>query len=180
MGSNPPTWNSPRWGVGSKRDTPLNIQDFRKFSAELQTHDVEEGMTDEEMLEVDPEESYTAIRSVVTMPTAAAQEARENPRVDELRERLVKYYSRLFSSVANMNQLHRGEFGTARIKLKPNPKIYRQGEYQHQGERAEAMKKLLKEFMGRGWTEPSDSEWASPAFMVPKKEKGEWRLVVDY
>ena len=42
------------------------------------------------MSEGDPEESYTAMRSVVTMPTAAAQEARENARVDELRERLVK------------------------------------------------------------------------------------------
>ena len=32
----------------------------------------------------------------------------------------------------------------------------------------------------RGWIEPSDSEWARPAFIVPKKEKGEWRLVVEY
>ena len=42
------------------------------------------------------------------------------------------------------------------------------------------MKKLLAKFIERGWIEPSDSEWASPAFIVPKKEKGEWRLVVDY
>ena len=42
------------------------------------------------------------------------------------------------------------------------------------------MKKLLAEFIERGWMEPSDSEWASPAFIVPKKDKGEWRLVVDY
>ena len=42
------------------------------------------------------------------------------------------------------------------------------------------MGKLLAEFIERGWIEPSDSEWASPAFIVPKKEKGEWRLVVDY
>ena len=42
------------------------------------------------------------------------------------------------------------------------------------------MKKLLAEFIERGWIEPSDSEWASPASIVPKKEKGEWRLVVDY
>ena len=42
------------------------------------------------------------------------------------------------------------------------------------------MKKLLAEFIEWGWIEPSDSEWASPAFMVPKKEKGEWRLVADY
>ena len=132
------------------------------------------------MSESDPEESYTAIRSVVTVPTAAAQEARENPRVDELRERLVKDYPRLFSGVANKNPPDRGRFGTARIKLKPNPKVYWHREYQLQGERAEAMKKMLKEFIERGWIEPSDSEWASPAFIVPKKEKGKWRLVVDY
>ena len=42
------------------------------------------------------------------------------------------------------------------------------------------MKKLSKEVIERGWIEPSDSEWASPAFIVLKKEKGEWRLVVDY
>ena len=41
-------------------------------------------------------------------------------------------------------------------------------------------KKLLAEFIERGWIEPSNSEWASPAVIVPKKEKGEWRLVVDY
>ena len=73
-----------------------------------------------------------------------------------------------------------GIFCTAKIKLKPNPKIYCHWEYQLQGERAEAMKKLLMEFIERGCIEPSDSEWASPAFIVPKKEKGEWRLVVDY
>ena len=42
------------------------------------------------------------------------------------------------------------------------------------------MKKLLKELIERGWIEPSHSAWASPAFIVPKKEKGECRLVVDY
>ena len=173
VGSDPPTWNFPRSGIGSKTDTPFNIQEFRKLSAGLQTHDVEEGMTDEEMLESDPEESYTAIRSVVTVPTAAVQEARENPTVDELRERLVKDYPRLFSGVANKSPPDPGRIGTARMKLKPNTKVYRHREYQLQGERAEAMKKLLKEFIEREWIEPSDSEWASPAFIVPKKEKGE-------
>ena len=42
------------------------------------------------------------------------------------------------------------------------------------------MKKLLAKFIERGWIEPSDSEGASQAFIVPKKEKGEWRLVVGY
>ena len=70
--------------------------------------------------------------------------------------------------------------GTARIKLKPNTKIFCHREYQLQGDRAQAMKKLFAEFIERGWIEPSDSDWASPAFIVPKKEKGEWRLVVVY
>ena len=42
------------------------------------------------------------------------------------------------------------------------------------------MKNLLMEFIERGCIETSDSEWARPAFIVPKKEKGEWRLVVNY
>ena len=42
------------------------------------------------------------------------------------------------------------------------------------------MEKLLKRLLERGWIEPFDSEWARPAFIVPKREKGEWRLVVDY
>ena len=143
-------------------------------------HDDEEGISDEEKSDSDPEEAYTAVQSVASIPKQAAEEAQENPKVAELRERLINAYPRLFSGVANKNPPDRGRFGTARIKLKPNPKIYRHREYQLQGDRAEAMKKLLAEFMERGWIEPSDSEWASPAFIVPKKEKGEWRLVVDY
>ena len=128
----------------------------------------------------DPEEAYTAVRSVVSIPKQAAEEAQENPKVAALKERLINAYPRLFSCVANKNPPDRGRFGTAKIKLKPNPKIYRHREYQLQGDRAEAMKKLLAKFIEPGWIEPSDSEWASQAFIVPKKQKGEWRLVVDY
>ena len=180
VGSNPPTWYFPPSSIGWNPVTPFNMQDFRKFSVGLQTHDAEEGMMHGEMSQGDPEEGYTAIRLVVTVPTAAAQEARENPRVDELRERLVRDYPRLFSGVANKNSPDRGQFGTARMELDPNPKVYRPREYQLQGERAEAMKKLLKEFIERGWIELSGSEWESPAFIVRMKEKGEWRLLVDY
>ena len=63
-------------------------------------------MTDEEMSKGSLEESYTAIPSVVAVPTAAAQEARENPKVDELRERLVKDYPWLFSG-AQPTKIHR-------------------------------------------------------------------------
>ena len=101
-------------------------------------------------------------------------------RVDELRKRLVKDYPRLFNAVANINPADRGDFCTERIKLKPNARVYPHREYQLHRDPAGAMKKLLKEFIEGGWIESSDSEWASPAFIVRKKEKGQWRLVVDH
>ena len=179
VGSDPPTWGFPRVGTGSDEHQP-EAANFRSLSVGSAPHDDEDGISDEERSDSDPEEAQTAVRSVVSIPKQAAEEAQENPKVAELKERLIKAYPRLFSGVANKNPPDRGRFGTAKIKLKPNPKIYRHREYQLQGDRAEAMKKLLAEFIERGWIEPSDSEWASPAFIVPKKEKGEWRLVVDY
>ena len=179
VGADPPTWDFPRMGAGSDKNQ-ADAANFRRLSVGSAPHDDEDGISDEEKSESDPEKAYTAVRSVVSIPKQAAEEAQENPRVAELKARLINAYPRLFSGVANKNPPGRGRFGTARIKLKPNPKIYRHREYQLQGDRAKAMKKLLAEFFERGWIEPSDSEWASPAYIVPKKEKGEWRLVVDY
>ena len=70
VGSNPPTWNFPGSDIILKADTPFNAQELRRLSAGLHTHDVEEGMMDEEMSEGDLQESSPAIRSVVTVPTA--------------------------------------------------------------------------------------------------------------
>ena len=49
------------------------------------------------------------------------------------------------------------------------------------GERAAAEQEIVEDFLARGWIElcPA-SEWASNGFVVPNKEKGTWRLVVDY
>ena len=179
VGSDPPTWDFPRMGAGSNRNS-ADAANYRRLSVGSMPHDIEDGISDEEKSDLDPEEASTAVRSVVSIPKQAAEEAQENPKVAELKERLINAYPRLFSGVANKNPPDRGRFDTARIKLKPNPKIYRHQEYQLQGDRAKTMKKLLAEFIERGWIEPSDSEWASPAFIVPKREKGEWRLVVDY
>ena len=54
--------------------------------------------------------------------------------VAELNNTLIEAYLGLFSGVANKNPPDRGKFVTAKIKLKPNPKIYRHREYQLQGE----------------------------------------------
>ena len=178
VGSDPRTWDFPRMVAGSDKDQ-ADAANFRRSSVKSAPHDDEDAISDEEKSDSDPEEAYTAVPLIVSIPKQAAEEAQENPKVAELKERLINAYQRLFSGVANKNPPDRGRFGTARIKLKPNPKIYRHREYRLQGDRAEAMKKLLAEFIERGWIEPSDSEWVSPAFIVPKKEKGEWRLVVD-
>ena len=49
-------------------------------------------------------------------------------------------------------------------------------------DREAALEALLKEVLELGWIQPLDrgSAWASPAFPVPKKGAGKWRLVVDY
>jgi hypothetical protein len=44
----------------------------------------------------------------------------------------------------------------------------------------ELLKKLLEKWLEEGVCVPSNSSWGSPAFFVPKKEKGSWRFVVDY
>ena len=98
--SNSPTWNFPPSGIGWKPETPFNIQEFRMLLMGVHTHDVEEGMTDGEMLQSYPEESSMGIWSVVTTPTAAAQEARENSTMDELRQRFVEDYPRIFGNLA--------------------------------------------------------------------------------
>ena len=172
VGSDPTTWDFPRMGAGSDKNQ-ADAANFRRLLVGSVPHDDEDGISDEEKSDSDPEEAYTAVRSIVSIPKQAAEEAQENPKVAELKERLINAYPRLFSGVANKNPPDCGRFGTARIKLKPNPKIYRHWEYQLQGDLAEAMKKWLAEVIERGWIEPSDSEWASPACIVPKKEKGE-------
>jgi hypothetical protein len=74
----------------------------------------------------------------------------------------------------------RGPFGLAELKLKPGAVPKRQRGFTTQGEKAEGLNALVKEFVERGWIEPSYSEWSSAAFVVPKKEPGTWRMVVDY
>ena len=49
------------------------------------------------------------------------------------------------------------------------------------GERATAEQEILEDVLSRGSIEPCPaSDLASNGFVVPKKEKGNWRLVVEY
>ena len=100
VGSDPPTWDFPRMGAGSDK-TPADAANFRRLSVGSAPHDDEDGISDEEKSDSDPEEAYTAVRSVVSIPKQAAEEAPKNPKVAELKESLINAYPRLFSGVAN-------------------------------------------------------------------------------
>ena len=121
------------------------------------------------------------VRSVVQVPTKAKESADSCPKILALRERIkAKYGDSFFSGKPVKEPPVRGPYGEAKIRLKPNPRVFRHREFALKGERRDAMIAKLKEFMERGWLEPCHSEWASPCFVVPKKVAGEWRLVVDY
>ena len=83
---------------------------------------------------MDPQEAYRTVKSVLLIPRQAAEGAKENPKVAELRHRLIEAHSRLFSGLTKKNPPNHGKFCTAKTKLKLNPKIYRHREYQLQRE----------------------------------------------
>ena len=64
------------------------------------------------------------MKSVVSMPQQPAEEANENLKAAGLNDRLFKAYPRLFSGVASKSHPDRRKFGTAKIKLKRNMKIF--------------------------------------------------------
>ena len=99
VGSDPLTCDSPRMGHDSDKNQ-ADAANFRRLSVGSAPHDDEDGISDEEKSDSDPEEAYTAVRSVVSIPKQAAEEAQENPKVADLKETLINAYPRLFSGVA--------------------------------------------------------------------------------
>ena len=47
------------------------------------------------------------------------------------------------------------------------------------GEREEALRAKVEDFLKKGWIQPRLSPWVSRGFLVPKPN-GKWRLVIDY
>ena len=71
--------------------------------------------------------------------------------------------------------------GFAKLQLYPNAKRKSVKPIMLVEERAAAEQQMVEDSLARGWIEPcSASEWASNGFVVPRKQKGERRLVVDY
>ena len=117
------------------------------------------------------------------------QEPIVSPEVELMRKRILADYERdVFSGEVCLRpgQEHpkvRGteRLGFAKLDLYPNAKPKSVKPIRLVGERAAAEQEIVEDFLARGWIEPCPaSEWASNGFVVPKKEKGKWRLVVDY
>ena len=117
------------------------------------------------------------------------QEPIVSPEVELMRRRILADYERdVFSGEVRLRpgQEHpkvRGteRLGFAKLDLYPNAKPKSVKPIRLVGERAAAEQEVVEDFLARGWIEPCPaSELASNGFVVPKKEKGKWRLVVDY
>ena len=84
----------------------------------------------------------------------------------------------------DVNPSIRGPFGVAKIELKDTGRPLARKPFRTLGLREEALKVIIDKYLDRGWIQPSKSEWAAQAFVVPKPDsadhKKQWIMVVDY
>ena len=66
----------------------------------------------------------------------------------------------------------RSGIAEAVINFVKDNKQFRQRNFALTGDRLEALKAIIQQFLERGWRAHSDLEWGSPAFIFPKKTKG--------
>ena len=119
------------------------------------------------------------IRSVI-------ESTEEHPEAAPWIEKLKReYHDVLFevTLVRDVSRDVRGPFGVAHIELKDNVVPRKMKPYRMLGEREQAFRVLISKFFEKGWIEPTNSEWGSQAFLVPKPvmtKLEDWRMVVDY
>ena len=109
--------------------------------------------------------------------------------VELMRKRILADYERdVFSGEVCLHpgQEHSKVRGTERLgfamlDVYPNAKPKSVKPIRLVGERARAEQEIGEDLLARGGIELyTASEWAPNGFLVSKKEKGKWRLVVDY
>jgi hypothetical protein len=113
---------------------------------------------------------------------AVGEDILENdPHVQALKNKIIEDYTgSVFRDEVWTDPPIRNPHGEAKIDLKPGVVPTKQRPFVLIGERREALKKIVEKFEGQGLLEETVSPWLSPAFPVPKKEPGTWRLVIDY
>lgn len=70
-------------------------------------------------------------------------------------------------------------FYTQRIRLKDDEPVYCK-QYRLPFKHKEEINRQVQVFVDNGLVEPSISNYNSPVLIVPKKEKGAWRMCIDY
>ena len=93
------------------------------------------------------------------MPGKAKAESDECLKIQALRARLKqKYGDTLLSGKPLFPPPVHGPYREAKIRLKPDRRVYRHREFALRGERKEAMEKILRELIDEGRFEPCHSE----------------------
>ena len=92
------------------------------------------------------------------------------------------YYSELHEPklVRDVDPALRGPYGVAVIELKPSARPLARKPFRMLGIREEALRVFIDKYLERGWIQPSKSEWAAQAFVVPKPAAADgtkqWRM----
>ncbi|CAI6345109.1 unnamed protein product [Macrosiphum euphorbiae] len=91
--------------------------------------------------------------------------------------RLINNYKHLFTS--DPLDIGCAKVEPCEIKLKTDKAIF-QPPYRVSPAQRHKLRILIEEMINADIIEPSKSNYAAPVFLVPKKEKGEYRFLVDY
>ena len=153
----------------------LNALPEVRFGGEL-----DYGHLEELAMELIRKEGVVGAEALVgnVVVTSGAMEGEE---VEQIRQNLFREYaSSVFTKEAPKVRPVRGPYGEATIEIKPGAQPTKQRPFHIQGERKEALLRIVDQLIREGKLEEGRSAWSSPAFPVPKKKPGEYRLVVDY
>ena len=121
-------------------------------------------------------DDHSLVRGVVATGGLCASEE-----VHALRKKIMEDYgTTVFSGKTTGDPPVRGPMGEAEIHLLPGVRPRKQNAYRLSDEHRRAMMALVDKLIAEGKVEPGFGPWVSPAFPVPKKESGKFRLVVDF
>jgi hypothetical protein len=156
----------------------MNISSFPTVSFEEGQPEWEE---QDEVIEEVAKRCIQINRDIKTLKTGPETiEKVESDLAETLRDALMKEFGETSLSGKYMpNPPKRGPFGEAEIWLKPDAKPVSVPPYHIAGERRDALLDLVEKAREMGKLEDGKGPWNTPAFPVPKKTPGTYRLVQD-
>lgn len=90
---------------------------------------------------------------------------------------LCKDYADIFALETDTMTVN--NFYTQQIRLKDDEPVYNK-QYRLPHVHKEEINRQVQTFIDNGLVEPSTSSFNSPVLIVPKKQKGKWRMCIDY